>query len=415
MNFQAVTLNRLKIAMLNFVIVAFLGCLLRYYFYSPFTGFIYPYTLHAHSHLAFLGWVFMALYALLLEAFLPEEQISSKRYSIFFLVLQVANMGMLFTFPFTGYALWSIVFSTVHSVISIVFAILFIKTGSRYLKPGLKIPFMFVKWALILMIISNLGPFALGPIMAKGLGQTDIYYIVIYFYLHFQYNGWFTFAVIGLLLVFLQQQRVNIEVREISVSLRLKLIAIFPAFILSTLWLKDGLVWNISGGIGGAIQLAGVSFLMAVVIKDKALVFRKIPGVAKLLLSSGLIAMVAQHLLQFLSSFPVLGQFAFQQRNVIISYLHLVLIGFVTSLILFYMIYWGFFKASRLVSIGFVLFLVSFLLTEGVLLFQSQISNSSAYLFVLAAVQFGSLLLLLFNMESSKKFLNKKSKIWDLL
>lgn len=404
MNVWELTLNRLKVAMINFVIVAALGCLLRYYFFQPFSGFVYPYTLHAHSHLAFLGWVFLALYSFLLYAFLPDELIRARKYSLFFLIFQVANMGMLFTFPFTGYALWSIVFSSVHAVASMVFAVMFITDAHKHLKPTMRMSFAFAKWSLILMFISNFGPFALGPIMAKGLGYSDIYYLVIYFYLHFQYNGWFTFAVIALLLWYMQKKGIQTDTPPVKLFFWLKLVAIFPAYILSALWLQPSGLWYLLAGIGGALQLIGLVLFLVVIVKHYKLFVQSISGGAIVLCSIGLLSIGAQHLLQFLSAIPSVGDLAFANRNIIIAYLHLVLIGAVSVWLLFFLRTEKFFKDGLHVSGSLYVFLSAFILTEFILLFQSKVPNQSFWLLALALVQLFSLVSLFLGMKRTRYF-----------
>ena len=48
------------------------------------------------------------------------------------------------------------------------------------------------------MVISTMGPWAIAVISAKGLAGSEYFNAAIYFFLHFQYNGWFAFAIIGL-------------------------------------------------------------------------------------------------------------------------------------------------------------------------------------------------------------------------
>ena len=56
-----------------------------------------------------------------------------------------------------------------------------------------------IKTSLYYLFISSLGPWAVGGVMAT-LGTDTIWYLLaIYFYLHFQYNGWFILALFGVL------------------------------------------------------------------------------------------------------------------------------------------------------------------------------------------------------------------------
>lgn len=97
----------------------------------------FKYFLHAHSHTAFLGWIFNAFYAVFIVAFVPAQKQTSFSYRLLFWLLQVAVLGMLFSFPVQGYAAVSITFSTLHIFLSYWFALSFpdkkVGTGRRKL------------------------------------------------------------------------------------------------------------------------------------------------------------------------------------------------------------------------------------------------------------------------------------------
>lgn len=387
-----VTQFRLKIAFVNLVITGVIGCLLRYYFYQPIPGFNYSYTLHAHSHLAFLGWVFMALYVFLTHAYLPKGLLHTKRYSRTFILLQVANVGMLVTFPFMGYAFWSILFSALHAVLAMGFAWVFIRDVSTGLPERHYRSFQFVKWGLILMVLSNLAPFALGPVSATQ-GKGDLYYLLIYFYLHFQYNGWFTFALLGLVFWQLEEQGIGTNNRLLKVGFRLKLFAIFPAYILSALWIDPGSSWYLVAGLAAATQLIGLAYLIVFMIRHIGSLINGESKVLKMLLFAGVLAIGMQHVLMLLSAFPSLAALAFA-RNIVIAYLHMVLLGFVSVWIFFLALKCGFLRASQALKAAFILFLAAFVVTELVLVFQGVIVNSAYWLFVLAVSQLTGLVII---------------------
>ncbi|MEQ9209304.1 MAG: hypothetical protein RLN96_05605, partial [Pseudomonadales bacterium] len=122
------------------------------------------------------------------------------------------------------------------------------------------------------MFISNLAPFALGPVSATQ-GKTDLYYSLIYFYLHFQYNGWFTFVLLGLLLHQLEMQGVNTDHKLVKLGFLLKLLAVFPAYLLSVLWTSPGLIWNILGGVAAITQLVGLVLILVFVMRYLSVLF----------------------------------------------------------------------------------------------------------------------------------------------
>ena len=108
----------MAIALFNFFIVSLIGVLLRAYplYTIPFPSF--KNLLHAHSHFAFGGWVMPALLAMILKYF-PEiaQRLPMKHLRNICLLMFISSYGMLLSFPFQGYALVSIIFSSL-SIIS---------------------------------------------------------------------------------------------------------------------------------------------------------------------------------------------------------------------------------------------------------------------------------------------------------
>lgn len=389
-----------QIAIFNLLIVGIIGSLMRFYLVHPIQGFNFQFVLHGHSHLAFLGWVFMALFVLLAYAYLPPEKLKSGKYPLLFMILQIANLGMLATFPWTGYAFWSIVFSTIHAVSTIYFAWIFIKDVQPNLPQIQQVSFQFVKWALILMMVSNLAPFALGPISVIQ-GKNDLYHLVIYFYLHFQYNGWFTFALLGLILWLLERSGVSTQSKAVKWGFKLKLVAVFPAYILSTLWTESGIEWNFLAGIVAFVQLMGLAYLLSFIFRHLGFLIFPDSLVQKVLLYCGILAISIQHILMFLSAFPVLDNLAFS-RPIVIAYLHLVLVGFVSFWLFFFFLKLKFIHESIPAKFGFYIFLGAFLGTELILVFPSIVSNSILILFVFAVIQVLGILCVLFNTQKVK-------------
>src|SRR5690606_21113713 len=137
-----------------------------------------------------LGWIYQALFALLLHTFGSTDRF----YNRLFWVTQLAVIGMLVSFPIQGYGSVSIPFSTLHILCSYVFVVRF----WRRLRSENRIATKFLRTALIFLVVSTIGLWSMGPLMALGMRGTALYYMSVQFYLHFQFNGWFLFTVIGL-------------------------------------------------------------------------------------------------------------------------------------------------------------------------------------------------------------------------
>lgn len=250
------------------------------------------------------------------------------------------------------------------------------------------------------MMVSNLAPFALGPISAIQ-GKNNLYHLVIYFYMHFQYNGWFTFALLGLVLWLMERNGVPTRIKVVKKGFYLKLGAVFPAYILSALWTEPGLGWNLLAGIVALVQLMGLGYLLVFIFQYLGSIISNESLLQKIILCCGILALSLQHVLMFLSAFPALGKMAFA-RPIVIAYLHLVLIGFVSLWLFFLFLKMKFIRESITSKIGFYLFLGAFLGTELILVFPSIVSQSILILFVLALIQVLGILCILFNTQKIK-------------
>ena len=167
--------NLVITCLLNFFIAATLGLLLRYAFVGNL-GFNYRFLTHAHSHIAMLGWVYLMLYTCIVHYFVPNGQ-NKTFYNRLFWITQIAVIGMLFSFPFQGYAAISITFSTLHILCSYVFVFKLWK-DMRIDNPFVK---QMVKWALSFMVLTEASsrprPSQIKPLLSLSNCQCE--YVVI--------------------------------------------------------------------------------------------------------------------------------------------------------------------------------------------------------------------------------------------
>lgn len=342
-------------AMIYFLVAAILGLLLRFY---PMLGFSFNYrfVVHGHSHIALLGWVYVALTTLLHFCFLEKKK-SSRTYKRIFWCTQVTLVGMLLSFPFQGYALFSIVFSTLFLIVSYVYVYHFWKNiDPKYEhSKGLKC----AKAALIYMMISSLGPWALGAIM-NSLGPQSIWYrLAIYFYLHFQYNGWMILAVVGIFLFVWEQHGLEIPKKPFTRFFLSFNLGIVFTFFLSTLWTKPSFGFYALAGFGAVAQLYAFACLWGM-IKNP---FFELPLtklqtlLIKLVVAMGLIKIV----LQLLTVLPYFSNMAVTYLDFTIGYLHLTFLGVISMSLFFFMDYFELFRISQK---SYLWYFLGFILTE---------------------------------------------------
>ena len=317
----------IKFSLFNLFIVAFLGFLMRYKISFEFPLLNQKNVQHAHSHFAFAGWVTQTLFLLLVN-YLAKNNIEInvfKRYNKLLLLNLICAYGMLVSFVISGYNSISIFFSTASIFISFIFTICFFK-DLKHIGSD-KIVTNWFKGALIYNVISSIGTFYLAYMMASKNFNQDLYLSSIYYYLHFQYNGWFTLACLGLFFDYFKIQDTTFS----ALFQKVTIWTCIPVYVLSLLWLKIPIGIYI---ISIAAILLQTIFWFLFLFKNKKTIHLKnhfLNHILKFILLSMGIKLV----LQLLSSIPALSKFAFGTRPVIIAYLHLVLLAIISLSLLF--------------------------------------------------------------------------------
>lgn len=350
----------LQFSFFNLILVALLGLLLRAIPFLQDFPLSYKNILHGHSHFAFGGWVMPVLLALILKYF-PEcsQRIAFSHWRNIAITLVFSAYGMLLSFPVQGYKAVSIFFSTLSVFAGFYLAVV---VWQALRGASATVSTLFLKWGVIYLVLSAIGPFATGPLISMGFQGTPLYYNAVYFYLHFQYNGWFTFAVLAVLYRLMEENGIVANNKIVFILLNL---ACFPSYVLSILWTQPNLVFNCVGGLSALLQLAAFFYLLNDLKKHVK------SSKIGLLFKLALFAFFLKLVLQLISAFPSIALLAYHNRNFVIAYLHLVLLGFI-SLFIFaaifhqYNIQWN----SQLKFVV-VLFLFSFLATESLLVLQA--------------------------------------------
>ena len=142
---------------------------------------------------------------------------------------------MLVTFAIQGYAAFSITFSSIHIILSYIFIFYFVRDSKRKLENKFihssSLPYIYA--SLLFLFISSFGPWSLGFLASRNMIGSVLYKDAIYFYLHFQYNGWFTFATMGLMLWMLESKKIDINKRLLRIAFWLMFIPAFSSYLLS--------------------------------------------------------------------------------------------------------------------------------------------------------------------------------------
>lgn len=363
----------LKIALINLLIVATLGVILRYKILFPLPFVDQKHLLHGHSHFAFSGWITQALMTLLVIYLAQQTEKSVyKKYRWLLLANLLTAYGMLIAFPIEGYGLHSIIFSTASILVSYVFAVLYWRDVDK-LKTKSPAHGWF-KTAVFYNAFSSLGAFALTIMMIGKVIHQNWYLAAEYFYLHFQYNGWFFFGCMGLFTALIS--RFNISTDALTKIFRLFAFASVPAYFLSTLWMPMPIWVYVLVVIAAFAQVIAFIWLVKLV-KQKWDVLKEIfSATSKFIVGLAAAALSIKLLLQLGSTIPSLSDLAFGFRPIVIGYLHLVLLGIITLFLLGYIFSEMHFKLSTWTIAGVFIFSGAVILNETVLLVQGVVAIS---------------------------------------
>ena len=361
----------INIALFNLTIVAAIGMLMRYKIGFEFPFFDQKYLQHAHSHFAFAGWITHTLYVFIINVLTKEvPTINLSKYLIIIKLNLVCAYGMLISFGFQGYDFASIFFSSTSILISFIFAGFYFNDTIRK-----NVSFSGHPWftaALVFAIISSAGTLMLAYMMSTGNVNLDIYLASVYYYLHFQYNGWFFFSCMGLFIWYLHYKVPSFKVTKIV--FKLLAVSCIPAFFLSVLWL------DIPGWLYLLVILSAILQLVAFIIFVRD-VIRIVPQIKKqvnlflqvLFLFAGM-ALSIKLVLQLFSTIPTISEFAFGFRTIVIAYLHLVLLAFISVFLLAYMFLEKIITPSKTAIIAMIIITAGIFLNELILLIQGVAS-----------------------------------------
>ncbi len=319
----------MKITILFLLTATFLGAFLRYLQFSYIEGINFKNLLHAHSHVAFMGWIFNALFIGLVYSFIPKDFEGAKKYHKLFLAFQVSVLGMLVTFPIQGYGAASIAFSTLHIVFSVVLAVFFVRDQKKIFKGPKPLSLWFALAGIGFLLLSSFGPFALGYIMATKMAG-PFNQLAIYFYLHFQYDGWFTFAVFALFYCMLEKEKIAFANKPARIFFFLMLLSCIPAYAESTLWTQPPL-WVYGTAVAAALaQLTGLGYFIASVKKVLPQIKAALSGWAWFLLLFAFACFAFKTVVQLFGTIPFVADLTHTYRAFLLFYLHTIFLGFVS-------------------------------------------------------------------------------------
>lgn len=305
-----------------FLVASMLGLTMRAFHILEIPVLEYRNILHAHSHIALLGWGFMMVMGGMIFS-LEESATYAKKYGTLSIALLISLIGMLLSFPVQGYGSVSISFSSVFVLIS--YGIIFKLWKTLRLKvatTGIRL----IRWSLIGYLISTLGLWALGPISVVFGRMHELYFMTIQWFLHFQLNAWFVLGTLGLFVFFAEKRGFNILlscIKEIILVLSVVL-----TYSLVITWAEPTPVFFWINSVAVILQAAAYTLLLGKILKITSTL--SISSFTKLLIRVALGSFMVKAFLQLLLVFPQVAVISYTIRMYVIGFLHLVLLGAMT-------------------------------------------------------------------------------------
>lgn len=390
--------NWLQLSLINLLIVAFLGVVLRYKIAFSLPLIDQKNLLHGHSHFAFSGWITQALMALVVHRLSAySNKVNFKRYNWLLWANALCAYGMLVSFPAQGYGLFSIVFSTLELFVSYIFMGYVWKDISHANQKGIILNWF--KAGSFFNALSSGGAWSLAIMMATKHMHQHLYLGSVYFFLHFQYNGWFLFTVLGLLFEKLEASRLMFQ------SLRplfwIFALACIPAYFLSALWMPIPTFAYILVVAAAIAQMTGWVWTLKLIIRKRKFLKQHITNVPFKIITLSFIALTIKFTLQLGSTIPSLSTLAFGFRPIVIGYLHLVLLGVISLFIIGYTMHLGIIENNARIKAGIGIFISGIILNEAILMIQGfaamgyiAIPYINEALFCIATLMFSGLFIM---------------------
>ena len=323
----------ITIALLNLCIVASLGVLLRTKMIFPLEAVEFPNILEAHYHFAMNGWITFTLMVLMVYELLPEYLNQKPVYLWMRLGMLFTSYGLAISFVIDGYNPVTMSFITLYIVLAFAFAWIFIRDLIKA-KPAKAISILCI-CGLISLVLSCLGPETfLGYVIAAHSMNVLLFRDTAYTYLHFQYNGFFPLVIFALFFNYLSSKDISLKARQGILRVAIILpITIIPTLFLSYLWHYPNIYVRTISAIGCICMFVFLVFFFKL-LNSVWSHLKLMNRYAKFLGVLSIISLTVKIILQVGTVIPYIGVIVFGNRPIIIGYIHLVMLGFVTLFLL---------------------------------------------------------------------------------
>ncbi|MBX2977706.1 MAG: hypothetical protein KF905_00295 [Flavobacteriales bacterium] len=350
------------IAFTNLLIAAIMGALLRGQFIGEIPFLRFRPWMHAHSHVAMLGWLFTGIVVVLSHD--GGRDILTRGMHRMLVVLQVAVVGMLLSFPVQGYGAASISASTLHMVVSYFVLAHLWRQSLAWPREGSG---RLTRWSIILYFLSTLGVWAMAPLIATGNQGKEIYYWAIQFYLHFQFNGWFWFAALALGVRWAERQ--GFELHLDRLTLGLWIVSAVLTYALAIAWSEPHPAVFATVSVGVLLQVWAALRSLRILRRLQRRAHERFPTWGKVLVGVALVGMAMKVLVQAAVAAPSMAVMAFTLRSYVMGFIHLNTLAIMTTLLLVYALLQGWLPVRNLAAKAGVALLTGGIILSELLLF----------------------------------------------
>ena len=349
-----------------FLVAGILGLTMRYLFVSELSFLKYKNVLHAHSHIAMMGWAFMLISAGILYFFDPDFRLKKVARNTLFLNT-IAVIGMTVTFILNGYSLESIAFSAMHLFTAYYFGINVLMKLKEAKKST---SYRFLKWSIYWYLISSVGLLAIGPVSNIYGAHHPFYTGSIQFFIHFQFNGWFTFGALAILTKYLERKDYPVA---ISKGIWISLIAsVFLTYLLSVTFSTPLDVLFYLNAAGVILQAIAYIFILKGIFKGlSSMSFHN--SVIRSLFILGLSSLATKVFIQLVVVVPFIAVISYTIHNYVIAFIHLIMLGSISFTVSSLLMEEGLIPLNKVAKSGWIILASGFLLTELILFGQGTL------------------------------------------
>jgi hypothetical protein len=356
-----------NLSIVNLCLVAVLGVLMRSKIIFNIPWIDYNRLVDTHGHFAFAGWVTLALLSLFVYE-MPGELYNKKIYRVLLGSVLICSWATLATSPFEKLKFISEYVSIGYILVTYVFSWVFIKDILKT-KAHRIIKLLSVS-SLLSLVLSSVGVLMLAYLFAVKSLNAMLYRDALFGYLHLQYNGFFTLAVFAL--VFNKVVPVTNEkaIRNIYRFAIMLCLSVLPSICLTFLWHETNMWVRIIAIIGGGLLLFSfIEFIISARLMAKE--FHRVLPAIRFLVILSMSAFMIKIFLQSLTVIDFLNILVFGDRPMVMFFLHLVFLGFVTLFLIAYFAQKGILNTQSIFTrFALIVFAIAVVINETLLALQ---------------------------------------------